>query len=516
MMKKAVSLMLAMAIAGTALTGCSNSGGTSAGGGTASAAGAQSGSSGTPYTVKLAFPTIYGNPKNQTEVEAAVNKIALKKANVQVKFEPIAYAQWTQEMNLMLASNEKLDITVTLPNTYSTYVAQGKFVQMDDLLKQYGQGITKAFNDLSPDFLKTFQINGKTYGVAQMREFGSSLGVCMRKDIADEFKMDTAKTYSLDEMEAILKQIKAKYPNMTPVMPQTGGSTNSMISFLQSWDTLGDGFGVLMNGGTDTPLKVVDLYETNEYKSWVKEMRNWYQEGLIAKDSATTSDTAASRVKAGTLVGYVSNMKPGYEAQEELQTGKKMADFNIVEAHSSTSDVASFMYGIPVNCKDTVSTMKFLNLLYTDADIMNLMCYGIEGTDYEKTSTENVIKATSSPKWCQGLAWEMGNEFIAKVMEPNRSTIWEETKTFDKTNKKSNAMGFTFDETPVKTAVTSVTNVKNQYMASLEDGLVDPDTVLPKFIAALKANGMDTIVKEKQSQLNKWLEANNHSDWAVK
>ena len=77
-------------------------------------------------------------------------------------------------------------------------------------------------------------------------------------------------------------------------------------------------------------------------------------------------------------------------------------------------------------------------------------------------------------------------------------------------------MGFTFDETPVKTAVTSVTNVKNQYMASLEDGLVDPDTVLPKFIAALKANGMDTIVKEKQSQLNKWLEANNHSDWAVK
>lgn len=508
-MKKAVSLLLTLLVAGASLTGCSN-GGTSSG----STSGAQGSSS--PYTVKLAFPTIYGNPKDQTQVETAINKITVKKANVKVQFEPITYSQWTQEMNLMLASNEKLDLTVTLPNTYSTYVAQGKFIQIDDLLKQYGQGITKAFNDLSPDFLKTFQINGKTYGVAQLREFGSSWGICMRKDIADEFKMDTSKTYTLDQMEAVLKQIKEKYPNMTPVMPQTGGSQGSMISCLQSWDTVGDGYGVLMNAGTDTPLKVVDLYETSEYKSWVKEMRSWFQEGLIAKDSATTSDTAASRVKAGTLVGFVSNMKPGFDTQEAILTGKPMADFNIIDAHSSTSDVASFMYGIPVNCKDPTSTMKLLNLMYTDPDIMNLMCYGIEGTDYEKTSTANVIKATSNPQWCQGLAWEMGNEFIAKVMEPNKSDIWEQTKTFDKTNKKSKAMGFTFDETPVKTAVTSVTNVKNQYMASLEDGLVDPDTMLPKFISALKANGMDTIVKEKQSQLNKWLDTNGHSDWAVK
>lgn len=516
MKERIVASALAVLLSVSVFSGCAGKSSSASSGSSASA----SSSSSQPYTVKIALMTMNGAPKNLSQVEDAIDKISVPAENVKIDIDPISYAQWTQEMNLMLAGNEKLDVTVTLPNTYTTYVAQGKFQPMDDLLQKYGQGIVKAYNDLGPDFLNACKVNGKIYGIAQMREWGSEWGFCIRKDIADALKMDNSKALTLDQAEAYLKEVKEKYPNMTPLMPQTGGSApnDTMIYNLQSWDNLGDGFGVLMNEGQDTPLKVQDLYETSQYADLVNTMHRWYNEGILAKDASTTNDSAVTRIKAGTVAAMAANMKPGFDVQEQGLTGMAMKDFTIIPAHAGTADVSSFVYGIPNNCKDTVSTMKMLNLLYTNADIMNLMCWGIEGTDYVKTSTPGVItypsgKTSNDVVWCQGLAWEMGNEFLSYVMSPNPKDLWEQTKTFDRNIIKSKAMGFNFDGTPVKSQITAVTNVQNQYAASLEDGAVDPKTVLPQFISALKANGIADIMKEKQSQLNKWLKANGHDSW---
>lgn len=37
---------------------------------------------------------------------------------------------------------------------------------------------------------------------------------------------------------------------------------------------------------------------------------------------------------------------------------------------------------------------------------------------------------------------------------------------------------------------------------------LDPETTIPKFLDELKAAGADTIIAEKQRQLDDWLEAN--------
>ena len=66
-------------------------------------------------------------------------------------------------------------------------------------------------------------------------------------------------------------------------------------------------------------------------------------------------------------------------------------------------------------------------------------------------------------------------------------------------------MGFVFDDTNVVNEVTACTNVIQQYAYGLEVGAVDVDTVLPEFQQALKDAGIDTIIAEKQSQLDAWL-----------
>jgi putative aldouronate transport system substrate-binding protein len=79
---------------------------------------------------------------------------------------------------------------------------------------------------------------------------------------------------------------------------------------------------------------------------------------------------------------------------------------------------------------------------------------------------------------------------------------------FNKSAKRSKALGFGFDPTPVKTEYAAVTNVVTQYKMPLETGSVDPDKVLPEFISKLKAAGIDKVIAEKQKQLDEWAKAN--------
>ena len=50
-----------------------------------------------------------------------------------------------------------------------------------------------------------------------------------------------------------------------------------------------------------------------------------------------------------------------------------------------------------------------------------------------------------------------------------------------------------------------IDTVVAQYQASLETGSADLDTVYPEFIAALKANGIDDVVKAKNAWFQEWL-----------
>jgi len=65
-------------------------------------------------------------------------------------------------------------------------------------------------------------------------------------------------------------------------------------------------------------------------------------------------------------------------------------------------------------------------------------------------------------------------------------------------------MGFTFDNSNVKTEYTAVTNVIEQYMYGLVCGSVDPTTEIPIFLQRLDEAGLGTIIAEKQTQLDAW------------
>ena len=70
---------------------------------------------------------------------------------------------------------------------------------------------------------------------------------------------------------------------------------------------------------------------------------------------------------------------------------------------------------------------------------------------------------------------------------------------------KSKAFGFSFDDTPVATEVAQLVSIEEQYLKDLAFGAVEIDGKLQEFNDALYAAGLQTVMDEKQRQLDEWL-----------
>ena len=168
------------------------------------------------------------------------------------------------------------------------------------------------------------------------------------------------------------------------------------------------------------------------------------------------------------------------------------------------TSVQGAMMAISANSAHPEEAMKFLNLLNTDAYVMTLLNYGIEGVHYNLNEIGEVeftdARSTYSP-WTNGL----GNVTLLPPQKGQGADFQQRFAEFYGASKKLPIYGFTFDSKPVETEVAAVTNVKESYALSLFTGAVDVDTALPELLSKLDAAGMQKIVDEANRQLQAFL-----------
>lgn len=157
--------------------------------------------------------------------------------------------------------------------------------------------------------------------------------------------------------------------------------------------------------------------------------------------------------------------------------------------------------------------MKFLNEMYTNADVVNLLDWGIEGVHYEvqDDGTVDYPEGVDANTTTYGLNmdWYFGNQFLSYIWGYGRdTTIYERLEANNKSADYSPAMGFSYDSTTVSTELAALANVYDQYMPGLSCGSLDPETELPKFLSALEDAGIQVVIDEKQAQLDEWFAEN--------
>lgn len=463
-----------------------------------------------PMELTVVFLSWVPAPVDLLPVQEALNQILLEKINATVKLVPINGGEYQQKVNLMLQSGEEMDLFVTGTGLgYNVQAATGLLIPLDNLIENYGQGLKEAVDQKYLNAAKSS--DGQVYGVPTLRSFAGQTGFVMRKDLVDKYGIDISSVTATKDIEPILKTIYDNEPEIAPIVPEAPGAGVYGMAVDVPYDALGDSIGVLPNYGQE--LIVDDLFETEEYADWVYLLHDWYQKGYILKDAATNRETAADLLKANRGFGYFSGVTIGSAEQATMQNGMPMIVATVSDPFLNSGYITQIMWAIPRQSKSSEKAMAFLNLLFSDPEVVNLLNYGIEDRHYVKVS-DNVIKfpegvTTANHPYFFGLAWEFGNQFLSYVMEGTDPDIWEKTREYNASALPSKALGFVMDVEPIKNEFAAVLNVFMQYQSGLGTGSVDPDVYLPEFIEKLKAAGIDKIVTEKQQQLDAWA-ANNH------
>jgi len=497
MKKKLVSLVLCLGMIVSTVAGCSNSADNSTTESRSEATTATGAEKGEEETVIMYTP-FAGNNEDKAAVVAAINEITTKEIGVKLQWEQFDIGQWFQQYSLFLSGSDDIDLLFNFGGI-SSGVAQGAFMDITDLVDEYGTGI----KDTLGDYIKSGQIGGKTYGLIPNTSFASTYGIMYRKDIVKELGLEdqVASVKTLEDWGAILEAVKAAHPEMTPYVTAAGSSMSNF--FYGDWDSLGDSMGVLMDSGSGT--KVENLFETEEYTSLCKTMSDWYEAGYTSKDIQTQTDSYNTLCSQGVAFSALTCVDFNTELSEKIATGKDIGVVMLSDPFVTTYTNGAF--AVMANSKHAEAAVKFMNMVYTDKRILDLMSYGIEGTNYQvlEDGSLDYVKG-QDPSSCTyhdqlGIS---SNNVLRSLWTGENPNLGADIVTNNESAKKSSAMGFVFDNTSVSNQVTKVSNVFEKYRNVIECGALNADENLPALIKELKDAGIDDIIAEKQKQLDEW------------
>ncbi len=428
-------------------------------------------------------------------VEAAINEITKKEINATVRFNILGSAQYAKKMQTMIAAGESFDIafmSASVLNYFST-LKSGALFDYGPYMDEYMPKTKALFPE---EFLNSaYNENGIIGAVPCYKELAQSYGWVYNKDIADKYGIDMTKIKTLEELEPYLEKIKAGEPDMKYPMEWDSSLLNqNLISYaMPSVDAtfILDENGKIKDGGAKI------FPETEEFKALAETARRFYEKGLVKPDTLTASD-AKARFKQGKSFVIISGLKPG--ACNEM-----FPDVTFEVAQSPVTPVylnapTGSMLAISATSKNPYRVMRFIELLYNNKELSNLVVYGIEDKHYTKVGENTIKKIENSGYDMSAQQWMLGNVFNNYLLETDIPDKYEQFEAFNKSAKAHEAYGFVPNLDSVELQTVSVSGVKSQYRNQALLGSVEPGAVIEEYIKKLKEAGIEDIIAEVNKQ----------------
>ena len=455
-------------------------------------------------------------PAGVDAVEAEINKITESEINTHVNVEVIEIGSYDQQVNLKLSSSEQLDLILTMPGgpaSFTTMRSQGQLQDISDLLEEYGQGVLDTVGDL----MAATTVDGGIYAVPVYRDVSSSEYIVMRTDVLEDLGLleKAQNMTSMTEYEEILEAVASseKWSNLAPIgagagilIFATGGGCIGGDKFadMTAFDMLGDTMN-LVGVNPDGSDPTVELtYSSDEYRAMYEQVKDWYDRGFVYKDAQTESATGSELIKSNVAFSFIMDGEYGVEDAQTQLCGMPVTCVPILSYPISTGSCTKFTWGVPSAAKEPEAAIAFLNMMYTDARINNLMAWGIEGVDYEVTDgIAHYIEGNENPAY--HLAdYTVGNQFLVLPWEGAEADRREITKELMDSTPVSAYLGFSADLSAVTTELSGINNVLAEFRPQVETGMASEE-VYQDFQERLATVGADKIVAEYQNQLNDWL-----------
>lgn len=340
--------------------------------------------------------TVYANAGNMSLADKPSDPEYLKKMQEFIKKETGIEVNYivppreaaVEKLNALLASGDEID---TFKCDVSVYQPKGALMPLDDLIEKYGQNLKKMWPETwAGGWAGVRTPDGQTWGVPEQPAL-AGYTVYLREDMLE--KVGASMPTTTDELKNVLMKFKEKDPvGNEQTIPFLVDLLGINMSLAAGWMDVG--FDRDLGGFEDADGKYKPMPLAPGYKEFIAEMADWYEKGLIYKESFTINrDRQMELIKnnrvAGSAVWYTTHTTP----LEQLRAATKDKSFDIGVADvkgpkglsKTMRETARLGWVITKKSKNPEGVMKYMNYVQESVENYMTVYNGFEGELWEWT-----------------------------------------------------------------------------------------------------------------------------------
>ena len=443
-----------------------------------------------------------GTPQTGTEETVAkINEyLDEQKAGYHLNLVFYDWGDYEQRLQLASSTGEDWDLafTASWAGPYKTLVSQNALMDLTELIKG------KEFVDLiNPDMLKGVSMNDKIYGIpAAYPGVVAANQFVWTKSMVDKYNIDYKNIKNITELEPIFKEVKEKEGMQYPF----GVSKDFLFAMPDPEYVVTDGVAVKEENGK---LVAYNRYSADLFKEQIMKMKEYMDNGYISP--------SAPQVEPGTVMPENEVLltegegEPGSAAIWSVAPRNEVVS-NIVGDKIVVSNDKAQGKMVSINSQSDKAelAMDFINRMFTDKKLQDMLCYGIEGKNFEYKDG----KVVKHNKDADGIDNDYDVPAFTFLSALNRTPLDgapgigdeefdKEAKEFEERLAPSPVLGFTLDESKIATEIANIQQSVNEYTINLKTGAFD-ESYYDEFLEKLNAAGIDKVIEEVQSQLDAW------------
>lgn len=421
-----------------------------------------------------------------------VNEILAAKYQLKLDLICIDNKNYNSKMQVINAGREEYDLFYVKQN-FDECIKNGVLYDITDLLPEIAPETYKA---LDANNWQAVTVDGRIYGVPNWQVQAYAPGIQGDKSKFDTAGIEASSIKNLDDMTAYLTKIHELEPDTNVVDPWW-----ETMAFYYGFETVSGKNGGAIRFKEDGKPVVINQYASDEFKEYITVRRQWVEDGIVAdyyENNHGQGKKGVQRVPMGVFFH-----KPSVVAESTISSGYPTVGEQFGDAVVTTAGIRATMTGISTTSKHPEEALKMIEVIYTDPEVYNLLCWGIEGTHYTK-GEDGKITIVENSNYDRIANWKIGPVYNSLLLYNQEESIYDETREFNETAIASPLLGFSFDASPVSSEIANVGTVVNKQLQTLEMGLVDTETGLKTFLADLETAGFSKVMAEMQRQIDEW------------
>ncbi len=444
-----------------------------------------------------------GMLNSQARITKAINKLVRGTLGIEVELELVGSDVYSGKLSEGL-KNGGFDLVMGYSSTFADYGKEGLVQDLTQYLQQYGINLVESY--CFPEVLTATYVDGQCYYIPCHKLIAASPAVFFSTDLLEKYEIDASDIRTLDDIDALFEKVSLYEPDLYI----TEIEENSLFNPIEPYDDLGTSWRLgMLIGDIEKDTTVQSWFETNEYQEWIRYAYTWDQKGYVHMKKQGDSYRELFR-RGKLLCTFLSYYNTTNKASLEKVCQTRLTAVTLGTPLCTRKNLNGYAWAVPSGALHPEEAVKFMNLLSISADLENLLCWGEENFDYVIGEDGRLSYPEGVPAWGSTELWHYGkdeqllNQELLIPWNTREPDYYSNISWINASAVKSPLIGFYFDAALVGQEIFECNKVINEALEEWRYHIPDPDTEIMNLVSKLYGNGLESILKEMQRQVDEY------------